>query len=89
MQPLRLPRGRDGESKMIVRLRGCWPDDAMPGALRNSSVRTVSVVFLRARRWRIDKGANSTLYERQLQAMLNLVNKECRGSVEGMAETLF
>mmetsp|Transcript_6214 Transcript_6214/g.13380 ORF Transcript_6214/g.13380 Transcript_6214/m.13380 type:complete len:1321 (+) Transcript_6214:150-4112(+) len=27
------------------------------------------------RRWRIDKGANSTLYERQLQAMLNLVTK--------------
>eukprot|EP00435_Cladocopium_sp_Y103_P004104 s4547_g1.t1 len=55
---IQLPRGRDGESKMIIRLRGCWPDDAM------------------ARRWRIDKGANSTLYERQLQAMLNLVNKE-------------
>ncbi|CAJ1351673.1 unnamed protein product [Effrenium voratum] len=55
---IQLPRGRDGESKMIVRLRGCWPDDAM------------------ARRWRIDKGANSTLYERQLQAMLNLVNKD-------------
>lgn len=28
-----------------------------------------------SRRWRIDKGANSTLYERQLQAMLNLVTK--------------
>eukprot|EP00434_Breviolum_minutum_P040358 symbB.v1.2.035859.t1/scaffold4925.1/size32794/3 len=55
---IQLPRGRDGESKMIIRLRGCWPDDSM------------------ARRWRIDKGANSTLYERQLQAMLNLVNKE-------------
>ncbi|CAK9070930.1 unnamed protein product [Durusdinium trenchii] len=55
---IQLPRGRDGESKMIIRLRGCWPDDAM------------------SRRWRIDKGANSTLYERQLQAMLNLVNKD-------------
>jgi len=55
---IQLPRGREGESKMIIRLRGCWPEDAM------------------SRRWRIDKGANSTLYERQLQAMLNLVQKE-------------
>jgi len=50
--------GRDRlEAQVIIRLRGCWPDDAM------------------TRRWRIDKGANSTLYERQLQAMLNLVTK--------------
>jgi len=45
------------EAQLIIRLRGCWPDDAQ------------------TRRWRIDKGANSTLYERQLQAMLNLVTK--------------
>ena len=51
-------------------------------------MRMQSVVLLRARRWRIDKGANSTLYERQLQAMLNLVNKECE-SAERVAETLF
>ena len=38
---------------------------------------------LRSRRWRIDKGANSTLYERQLQAMLNLVNKEPSGAGGG------
>merc|ERR1719162_794297 len=51
--------GRDRqEAQIIIRLRGCWPDDAL------------------SRRWRIDKGANSTLYERQLQAMLNLVTKE-------------
>lgn len=30
----RLPRGRDGESKMIIRLRGCWPDDSMLLALK-------------------------------------------------------
>lgn len=53
---LRPGKGRD-ESQVVIRLRGCWPDDAM------------------SRRWRIDKGANSTLYERQLQAMLNLVTK--------------
>jgi len=53
---LRPARGRE-EAQVIIRLRGCWPDDAM------------------SRRWRIDKGANSTLYERQLQAMLNLVTK--------------
>mmetsp|Transcript_30043 Transcript_30043/g.84639 ORF Transcript_30043/g.84639 Transcript_30043/m.84639 type:complete len:1295 (+) Transcript_30043:66-3950(+) len=51
---LRPARGRE-EAQVVIRLRGCWPDDAM------------------SRRWRIDKGANSTLYERQLQAMLNLV----------------
>merc|ERR1719355_359361 len=47
-------KGRE-DSQLVIRLKGCWPDDAM------------------SRRWRIDKGANSTLYERQLQAMLNLV----------------
>jgi len=51
------PSGGREDSQVIIRLRGCWPDDAM------------------SRRWRIDKGANSTLYERQLQAMLNLVSK--------------
>eukprot|EP00927_Polykrikos_kofoidii_P045974 TRINITY_DN4013_c0_g3_i1.p1 TRINITY_DN4013_c0_g3~~TRINITY_DN4013_c0_g3_i1.p1 ORF type:complete len:1279 (+),score=261.33 TRINITY_DN4013_c0_g3_i1:76-3912(+) len=51
---LRPTKGRE-EAQVVIRLRGCWPDDAM------------------GRRWRIDKGANSTLYERQLQAMLNLV----------------
>eukprot|EP00930_Biecheleria_cincta_P047369 TRINITY_DN32820_c0_g1_i1.p1 TRINITY_DN32820_c0_g1~~TRINITY_DN32820_c0_g1_i1.p1 ORF type:complete len:1307 (-),score=272.20 TRINITY_DN32820_c0_g1_i1:41-3961(-) len=55
---IQVPRGREAESKIVIRLRGCWPEDAM------------------SRRWRIDKGANSTLYERQLQAMLNLVSKE-------------
>merc|ERR1719162_2953438 len=51
--------GRDRqEAQIIIRLRGCWPDDAL------------------SRRWRIDKGANSTLYERQLQAMLNLVQQK-------------
>merc|ERR1719215_939357 len=54
---MRPSRGRE-EAQLVIRLRGCWPDDAM------------------SRRWRIDKGANSTLYERQLQAMLNLVTKE-------------
>jgi len=53
---LRPTKGRE-EAQIVIRLRGCWPDDAM------------------SRRWRIDKGANSTLYERQLQAMLNLVTK--------------
>jgi len=53
---LRPAKGRE-EAQVVIRLRGCWPDDAM------------------SRRWRIDKGANSTLYERQLQAMLNLVTK--------------
>jgi len=53
---MRPAKGRE-ESQIVIRLRGCWPDDAM------------------TRRWRIDKGANSTLYERQLQAMLNLVNQ--------------
>jgi len=53
---LRPAKGRE-EAQLVIRLRGCWPDDAM------------------TRRWRIDKGANSTLYERQLQAMLNLVTK--------------
>lgn len=53
---LRPASGRD-EAQVIIRLRGCWPDDAT------------------SRRWRIDKGANSTLYERQLQAMYNLVTK--------------
>lgn len=54
---MRPQSGRD-EAQIVIRLRGCWPEDAM------------------SRRWRIDKGANSTLYERQLQAMLNLVTKE-------------
>merc|ERR1719409_1866002 len=54
---MRPGKGRE-ESQIVIRLRGCWPDDAM------------------SRRWRIDKGANSTLYERQLQAMLNLVTKK-------------
>jgi len=53
---MRPQRGRD-EASIVVRLRGCWPDDAL------------------TRRWRIDKGANSTLYERQLQALLNLLTK--------------
>eukprot|EP00933_Yihiella_yeosuensis_P064240 TRINITY_DN6760_c0_g2_i1.p1 TRINITY_DN6760_c0_g2~~TRINITY_DN6760_c0_g2_i1.p1 ORF type:complete len:1314 (+),score=308.91 TRINITY_DN6760_c0_g2_i1:87-4028(+) len=55
---IQVARNRIDDSKVIIRLRGCWPDDAM------------------GRRWRIDKGANSTLHERQLQAMVNLVNKE-------------
>merc|ERR1719352_118631 len=54
---MRMGKGAGHDSQIIIRLRGCWPDDAM------------------TRRWRIDKGANSTLYERQLQAMLNLVTK--------------
>eukprot|EP00929_Paragymnodinium_shiwhaense_P020571 TRINITY_DN13670_c0_g1_i1.p1 TRINITY_DN13670_c0_g1~~TRINITY_DN13670_c0_g1_i1.p1 ORF type:complete len:1253 (-),score=306.35 TRINITY_DN13670_c0_g1_i1:91-3849(-) len=54
---MRPSKGRE-EAQLIIRLRGCWPEDAVN------------------RRWRIDKGANSTLYERQLQAMLNLVQKD-------------
>jgi len=53
---LRPARGRD-EAQLVIRLRGCWPDNAT------------------SKRWRVDKGANSTLYERQLQAMFNLVTK--------------
>jgi len=55
---MRHGKGHNDSSQLVIRLRGCWPDDAM------------------SRRWRIDKGANSTLYERQLQAMLNLVTKK-------------
>jgi len=75
-QQLRVKKGEEGEKL----------GDGFVADMRSGKGREDAQIVIRlrgvwpddamTRRWRIDKGANSTLYERQLQAMLNLVQQK-------------